>query len=629
MVAHSEILLSKCAQFRDEGKFIDVRLQVSEDVFPAHRIVLAANSDYFHAMFTDGMKESNQEVIELKDESISPSNFKIVMDSIYTGDLQVNEENVFEVLAAADHLQVTSVVQQCCDFLKKEFVQHRLDLHNYCLLCTVADRHGLRDLQEAAEHEIASKYKDVCESGEFLTNVGADQLFSLLSRDNLSAPSETFVFKSVMQWIKHKKEERMAVAAKVLGTVRLGLVDIRVVIEELDTVEMQRDQEIHMLVYRALIYNNMPSRNFFFASEKAKPRSMNPIPVAILPNTQMQYLDVVTKTWKPLPSMAQANDQNQACFCAEYVGNYLYVAAQNQSNHFVIYRYDIVNDSWDILPPFLKSNHQIDCLCSVDDYIYAISESNPPQRYSLTNNNWQNCEGNLSFLERIATHDQQYRASGGNFSFSKPSSSNEHKLSTVSAAVLKSKIYVIHGYIRYEHNGRKICWVTKPAVVHCFDPTKNKWEQKASTCKPHFGSSLFVVKNKLCVAGGKMSVDGLNNLRGDPAPVEVYNEENNTWSVVEQKHIPPNNLGAVEIEGRVYFIINKFPIDSGIRITPEEIDTGTRINTGIRFDTGISFPLSFGGSLKKTCHVSLNEWENLGKVSSGTVLSYLPVKRRP
>ena len=238
MVAHSEILLSKCAQFRDEGQFIDVRLKVGEDIFPAHRIVLAANSDYFHAMFTDGMKESNQEVIELKDESISPDALKIVMDSIYAGDLGVNEENVFEVLAAADHLQVTTVVQQCCDFLKRELIQLRLDLHNYCLLSTVADRHGLKDLQEAAEKKMAAMYVDVCESEEFLTHIGEDQLFSLLSRDDLSAPSETFIFKSVMQWIEHKKEERMAVAAKVIGAVRLGLVDIRAVIEQLDTEEM-------------------------------------------------------------------------------------------------------------------------------------------------------------------------------------------------------------------------------------------------------------------------------------------------------------------------------------------------------------------------------------------------------
>ena len=277
MVAHSEILLSKCAQFRDKDQFIDVRLKVREDIFPAHRIVLAANSDYFHAMFTHGMKESNQEVIELKDESISPDAFKIVMDSIYTGDLEVNEENVFEVLAAADHLQVTTVVQQCCDFLKREFIQLRLDLHNYCLLSTVADRHGLRNLQETAEKKMASKFKNVCESEEFLTHIGADQLFSLLSRDDLSAPSETFIFKSVMQWINHKKEERMAEAAKVIGAVRLGLVDIRVVIDELDIEEMQRVPEIHQHFHEALIYNFMPSRNPKFAVEKTKTRATSPV----------------------------------------------------------------------------------------------------------------------------------------------------------------------------------------------------------------------------------------------------------------------------------------------------------------------------------------------------------------
>ena len=110
MVAHPEILLTKCAQFREQGEFIDVHLKVGEEVFSAHRIVLAASSDYFHAMFAHGMKESNQEVIELKDESISAAALKIVLDSIYSGDLQVSDENVFEVLVAADHLQVTSVV---------------------------------------------------------------------------------------------------------------------------------------------------------------------------------------------------------------------------------------------------------------------------------------------------------------------------------------------------------------------------------------------------------------------------------------------------------------------------------------------------------------------------------------
>ena len=213
MVAHSEILLTRCAQFREQGEFIDVSLKVGKEVFSAHRIVLAAISNYSHAMFAHGMKESNQEVIELKDESISAAVLKIVLDSIYGGDLQVNDGNVFEVLVAADHLQVTTVVQQCCDYLQTHFVQLRSDVQTYCQIYTIANRHGLKDVQEATESKMASVYKDVCETEVFLSHIDADQYSSLLSRDDLSAPSETFVFKSVMQWIKHKKKERMAVAA--------------------------------------------------------------------------------------------------------------------------------------------------------------------------------------------------------------------------------------------------------------------------------------------------------------------------------------------------------------------------------------------------------------------------------
>ena len=293
------------------------------------------------------------------------------------------------------------------------------------------------------------------------------------------------------------------------------------------------------------------------------------------PNSMVHYFDAETKMWKPMPSVVQLGEVTHSCLSAEINGNYLYVAAQGESGHRV-YCNHIVNNNWETLPPLQNVSHQIDCLCAVDDYIFAISESNPPQRYSLANKNWQ---------------------SGANLSFFN-TSSNKHKLINVAAVVLKSKIYVIHGYVRQELEKRHYYWVDKPAVVHCFDPAKNEWEQKASTCQPHFGSSLFVVNNRLCVAGGKISCDDNWKVCGNPAPVEVYNEESNTWSVVEQKHIPRNNLGAVEIEGRVYFIINKFPIDSGIGIPPGEV-----------------------------YNVSLNGWDNLAKVSSAAVLCYMPVKR--
>ena len=305
--------------------------------------------------------------------------------------------------------------------------------------------------------------------------------------------------------------------------------------------------------------------------------------------TVVQYFDAEAKMWKPLQYVAQLGCETQSCFCAEYLGNYLYVAGKDQSDQFIVYRYDVANNSWETLPPFLECNDKISCLCSVDDYLYAISESKLTQRYSLAKRKWQKGA-------KLSSEGREVRSF-----FPSDDECSYYKLSAVTAVVLRSKVYVIHGCKKAEwirgRNPREV-WDSKPAVMHCFDPAKNEWERKTSTRSPHFGSSLFIVNNRLCLAGGNVSSDSFGIPRGSPAPVEVYKDKNNIWSVLEQKHIPPNNLGAVEIEGRVYFIINNFPIDSGIRIPPDEM-----------------------------YHIHLDEWENLSQVSDKAVLCYLPVKR--
>ena len=297
-------------------------------------------------------------------------------------------------------------------------------------------------------------------------------------------------------------------------------------------------------------------------------------PARKLLSYQMSYFDVETNEWKSFPSMATL-DNASACLCTEYVGNYLYVAAKTSAGSGVIYRYHSVNDEWETLPYFQSSHSNdpgISCLCSIDDYIFAITKSNVLQRYSLVQNKWQ---------------------SGSTLPFS-----NNSSLISATAVVTKSKIYVLHGYYKYKGRSSEL----QPAVVHCFEPQKNKWIQKASTFHPHFGSTLLVDNNKLYVAGGKVSVYEVSEAipAGDSAPVEVYDEVRNMWSVVKQKHIPPNNLGAVEINEKVYFIINKFPIDTGIRIPPGEV-----------------------------YHISLQKWEEggIGKISRDAVLCYLPVKK--
>lgn len=66
----------------------------------------------------------------------------------------------------------------------------------------------------------------------------------------------------------------MPFAAKVIDAVRLGLVDITTLIEELNTKDFQQVSKIQKILFDASIYFNAPSQMTQF-SEKAKPRAMS------------------------------------------------------------------------------------------------------------------------------------------------------------------------------------------------------------------------------------------------------------------------------------------------------------------------------------------------------------------
>ena len=269
--------------------------------------------------------------------------------------------------------------------------------------------------------------------------------------------------------------------------------------------------------------------------------------------------------------MSPASPQiNVTCSCyAESVG-VLFVGGRDFDGD-CIYCYDIEKNLWERQPHNLGT---VERMCALNDFMYAIMHCNQlPQRYSFSKRQWQP----FAKVGIATNYDNNFYNAG--------------------IAVLGAKVYVLYGKITRLHP-RDLYLSAQSAELHCFDPVKNEWEVKAKTCQPYFGSNLTVVNNRLYVAGGNLNSNNQNVMQGYHAPVEVYDEEKNTWSVVQQKHIPPNNLGAVEIEGRVYFIINKFPIDSGIRIPPGEL-----------------YP------------VHLGDWGNLAEIVTTAALCYLPVKR--
>jgi kelch-like protein 12 len=103
---HSTEILSSINTLRKRNLLCDAILSVEDHDFPVHRVILAACSDYFEAMFTSGMSESCNEQKKIEIQGLSADMMEILLDFIYTEKVKVSVENVQALLPAACLLQL-------------------------------------------------------------------------------------------------------------------------------------------------------------------------------------------------------------------------------------------------------------------------------------------------------------------------------------------------------------------------------------------------------------------------------------------------------------------------------------------------------------------------------------------
>lgn len=82
---YARLILAQINKMRLRSDFCDVRLKVGSRVFRVHRLVLAASSPYFSALFSGGMSEVDQEEVQIL--GVDTEVFEELLDFIYTGRL--------------------------------------------------------------------------------------------------------------------------------------------------------------------------------------------------------------------------------------------------------------------------------------------------------------------------------------------------------------------------------------------------------------------------------------------------------------------------------------------------------------------------------------------------------------
>ncbi len=114
---------------------------------PAHRVVLAANSGYFKALFTGAGtcmtqgQSSGQQAVQL--HGVDREALPLLLEAIYSsGDVQITPDNLESLLSLANFLDVRAVQEACWAYMRGA-----LSLSTAVPLFILASRHlcgGLR-----------------------------------------------------------------------------------------------------------------------------------------------------------------------------------------------------------------------------------------------------------------------------------------------------------------------------------------------------------------------------------------------------------------------------------------------------------------------------------------------------
>ncbi|XP_063770728.1 zinc finger and BTB domain-containing protein 5 isoform X2 [Pseudophryne corroboree] len=114
---HFEQTFQQLNYQRLQGQLCDCVIVVGSRHFKAHRSVLAACSTHFRALFTGADSDQSMNMIQLDSEVVTSEAFAALIDMMYTSTLMLGESNVMDVLLAASHLHLNSVVKACKHYL--------------------------------------------------------------------------------------------------------------------------------------------------------------------------------------------------------------------------------------------------------------------------------------------------------------------------------------------------------------------------------------------------------------------------------------------------------------------------------------------------------------------------------
>lgn len=545
----------------ENDKFVDCVLKIQDKEFPCHRLVLAASSPFFKAMFLSDLEESKKREIVLKD--VEPGVMGMILRYLYTSDINLTEQNVQDIFMVANMYQIPSIFSVCVTYL-----QEKLVLGN----CLAIFRLGLLldcpRLALGAREFICERYQVVVRDQDFL-QLSPTELAIIITSDALNIEREEVVFESLMDWVKHDETSRLKDLPELLHCIRFRLIPLDYLKEKVErhqyirfSQEMKKDLDLVKDAHKGRLPKpTKPSRDGAKGGEGSEEDEDDDEEEGYLPgilNNNPRFgmfeMDLILMI------------NNTGTVAYDPVGNECFVVSETTDipkNHSSLVTKEnqvfvvggLLYNEEDKDEPFSSYFLQFDPVSS--EWLGMPSQPSPRCLFGLTETEnsifvvgGKELKEGEHALDSVMIYDRQSFKWGE----SDPLPYQVYGHGTVSH---KGLIYVIGGKSESKKCMRRVC---------VYNPTKFEWKDLApmKTARSLFGITIH--NDKIYVMTG-VTDSGLTS------STEIYDIASNTWSEFTDFPQERSSLNLISMGGFLYAIggFAMMPSETSEELVPTEM----------------------------------------------------------
>jgi len=204
---HSDELVKGVAKLLSAHKQSDVQLKVGGKIFRCHKLVLALKSPYFDKLFQSPSSSTSSSAaadLEIVLSDIVPDDFDKVLQFLYTGEAELTDQNVQNIVRTADAIKLQELSQFCGDYLLDS-----ISKSNCVRRWLFAEERNL-DVLAAACKSMCLKEFDKIPYSE-LNSLSEAMMKELLEDDSLVVEDEEYVCETLMTWLKSQTHSASSV----------------------------------------------------------------------------------------------------------------------------------------------------------------------------------------------------------------------------------------------------------------------------------------------------------------------------------------------------------------------------------------------------------------------------------